>query len=536
MHPQLQRLAAVLLTVLLGLGLVPSTTDAAASAAPKVTKLSVKTGPTAGGTSVVIRGKNFTADAVVTFGSTPATSVRFVSSKKLVATTPASAAGRTDVRVQTASGRSKTGKRSRFTFIAPPAIASLSTTAGPVKGGKRITIKGSGFTKVSKVLFGGVKGKKLKVKSSKKLTVVVPARPNGYAEVKVVGRYGTSAGARYLYGTAPAAPPLVTGGTQQLAVASFNVTVATATTTPTATMRPWAERRSAVAGQLLREGIDVVGVQEASASARQVPTGVAQFQDLTNLMNELGGTYALTNTAEYCDGPAYAKCPNGAGQSDRIIFNTSRLALDRQGSRSLDDRTDRSGSARHVTWAQLTDRVTSRSFFFVSTHLEPLDAKDDDAEGIRRSEALRAGQASLILTEIAEENTARLPVVMVGDLATTKFTDLNDNEATNSAHQAFIDAGYADPLGNTYRLKSRNDSVFAQSLVNAQYSSLNDYLPAPKTLSGYEIGSYMDYILLSSRSITALEWKTVVDLDAAGNFSGVIPSDHNLVKLTVLLP
>lgn len=47
---------------------------------------------------------------------------------------------------------------------------------------------------------------------------------------------------------------------------------------------------------------------------------------------------------------------------------------------------------------------------------------------------------------------------MVGDMATTKFSD------TNAAHQAFINSGYADPLGNTYRLKSVSDpAVFAQS-------------------------------------------------------------------------
>lgn len=72
--------------------------------------------------------------------------------------------------------------------------------------------------------------------------------------------------------------------------------------------------------------------------------------------------------------------------------------------------------------------------------------------------------------------------------------------------------------------------------MNVRYSSLNNFKPAPQSVSGYEIGSYMDYILLSSRAIAALEWKTVVDLDAAGNFTGTVPSDHNLVKLTIALP
>ena len=180
-------LAAVLAT-LLGLGVVAvSDEEAVAASRPKITKLSVTSGPTGGGTSVTVRGRNFTQASTVWFGQTQATAVRYVSTKKLVATAPPSAKGKVVVRVETGAGRSAAlGKRTRFTFVAPPVIASLSARTGPVKGGTKITVKGSGFTKVTKVLFGGAKAKKLKVKSSTKLTAVTPAHGNGYVDVTVV--------------------------------------------------------------------------------------------------------------------------------------------------------------------------------------------------------------------------------------------------------------------------------------------------------------------------------------------------------------
>ena len=460
-------LAAVLAT-LLGLGVVAvSDEEAVAASRPKITKLSVTSGPTGGGTSVTVRGRNFTQASTVWFGQTQATAVRYVSTKKLVATAPPSAKGKVVVRVETGAGRSAAlGKRTRFTFVAPPVIASLSARTGPVKGGTKITVKGSGFTKVTKVLFGGAKAKKLKVKSSTKLTAVTPAHGNGYVDVTVVGRYGASAAARFLYGVAPVS---VVSGSGPLTVGSFNITVATGTAALDDGKPSWAERRSTVAAQILREGIDVIGLQEASASAREVPSGVPQFQDVADLLVEQGGAYALTNTANYCDGPAYSKCPNGAGQSDRIIYNTGRL---RGGSAS------RSGEA--------------------------------DPHRDRRGEHVR------------------LPVNMVGDISFHRFSD------TNAAHQR-SSIGYADPLGTPTASERVGPGVRAE-LVNVRYSSLNNFKPAPQSVSGYEIGSYMDYILLSSRAIAALEWKTVVDLDAAGNFTGTVPSDHNLVKLTIALP
>lgn len=507
-----RRVRAVAVAMLLAVGLLVVPSAPVAQAAPKspvVSKISTTSGRTAGGARVTILGKNFTRSSVVLFGGTPATRVEYKSAKKLVAIAPAHGAGRVDVRVMTSQGTSKKVKKGRYTFVAPPVVSRLSRTQGKNGGGEKITIYGKNFSRISKVTFGGTRGKKVKVHSSTRLTVTAPKHGTALVEVKVVGSYGTSAAtpaARYQFGV----PEY-----RKLRVASFNIRIANGSESPrTALEKPWEQRRVVIANQIRREGIAVVGLQEASAGV--VPRGaVPQYQDLAAA---LGPRYALTSTERYCEKPDGNNCINGGSNSDRIVYDTARLVLQRAGARSLDDRGAGNGSARMVAWAQFLDRNTGRRFFFATTHLEPGTEK----------KALHKAQSTEVLKEIREENTGRLPVVLVGDFASTKFSP------DNTAHAVFTKAGYVDPLGNTRKQKTTAKAT-AEKLSNVRYSSLNDFKPKPQTLKGYKIGSYIDYILLSNRKIRVLEWETVLDLKN-GRFNGVIPSDHNMVKATITLP
>jgi hypothetical protein len=47
-------------------------------------------------------------------------------------------------------------------------------------------------------------------------------------------------------------------------------------------------------------------------------------------------------------------------------------------------------------------------------------------------------------------------------------------------------------------------------------------------------GTYIDYIF--STPMRVLEYETVVDLDASGQFRGGPPSDHNMLRAVVGLP
>ena len=47
-------------------------------------------------------------------------------------------------------------------------------------------------------------------------------------------------------------------------------------------------------------------------------------------------------------------------------------------------------------------------------------------------------------------------------------------------------------------------------------------------------GSYIDYILTSKMRVS--QWETVANIDSAGNFTGIVPSDHNMLVAKVGLP
>jgi hypothetical protein len=94
-----------------------------------VSRISPNSGPTSGGTTVTIAGRNFGAGAMVTFGGVAATNVTVVNSTTITATTPAGSVGAVTVTV-TVSGQS--GKLSSgFTYTIIPTVSSISPNSGP---------------------------------------------------------------------------------------------------------------------------------------------------------------------------------------------------------------------------------------------------------------------------------------------------------------------------------------------------------------------------------------------------------------------
>ena len=86
--------------------------------APTVSSVSPASGPTLGGTSVVITGADFTGATAVTFGGTPATGFAVVSDTSITATTPAHSTGAVNVTVTNPDG-SGTSKRCVHLFCGP---------------------------------------------------------------------------------------------------------------------------------------------------------------------------------------------------------------------------------------------------------------------------------------------------------------------------------------------------------------------------------------------------------------------------------
>jgi hypothetical protein len=83
---------------------------------PVVSSLSQTSGPTAGGTTVTIKGTGFNGATQVSFGTVPASSFSVSSSTRITAVAPAEAAGTVDVVVRTANGTSTTSSDDQFTY------------------------------------------------------------------------------------------------------------------------------------------------------------------------------------------------------------------------------------------------------------------------------------------------------------------------------------------------------------------------------------------------------------------------------------
>ena len=159
---------------------------------PTVTSLATTSGPTAGGTSVIITGTAFTGTTAVKFGATNATGFTVNSATQITATAPAGT-GTVDVTVTTTGGTSATGAGDQFTFVAAPTVTSLATTSGPTAGGTSVVVTGTNFSGATAVKFGSTNATGFTVNSATQITATAPAGSAGTVDVTVTTVGGTSA-------------------------------------------------------------------------------------------------------------------------------------------------------------------------------------------------------------------------------------------------------------------------------------------------------------------------------------------------------
>ena len=160
---------------------------------PTVRSVSPYAGPIGGGQKVTIVGSHFTGATAVRFGTMKATHVAVLSSGKVTARAPAHAAGAVHVRVTSDTGTSPAVTADRYTYLKAPVVDSVSPRSGPKSGGQRVIIVGTHLRTAFRVLFGTVKGQKLKVLSDKKITVRSPHHSTGPVDVRVRTLGGLSA-------------------------------------------------------------------------------------------------------------------------------------------------------------------------------------------------------------------------------------------------------------------------------------------------------------------------------------------------------
>jgi hypothetical protein len=154
--------------------------------APTLTGIVPASGPTAGGTSVVLTGTHLTSGNV-TFGGA-ATICVVNSTTQITCTTPAHAAGATAVTVTTPGGSvTATGG---FTYIAAPTLTSIVPASGPTVGGTSVVLTGTHLTGGS-VTFGGTIAT-CTVNSAAQITCSTPAHAAGTVNVTVTTPNGAA--------------------------------------------------------------------------------------------------------------------------------------------------------------------------------------------------------------------------------------------------------------------------------------------------------------------------------------------------------
>ena len=121
---------------------------------PRVTGISMTSGPASGGTNVVVTGTGFTGATGVSFGDTPAESFTVDGDGSISAVSPTASVGTVDVTVTTPGGTSATVPEDQFTFDGTPSVTGLSPSSGPLGGGTLVTITGTNFVDVAEVDFG----------------------------------------------------------------------------------------------------------------------------------------------------------------------------------------------------------------------------------------------------------------------------------------------------------------------------------------------------------------------------------------------
>jgi hypothetical protein len=172
---------------------------------PSLTSVSPDVGLPSGGYQVTLNGQYFRTGATVLFGTTPATSVVFISNTSLTATVPALAAGVVNVVEKNSDGLSTTLKKG-FTF-SPVYVTGVSPSIGPLGGGNTVTIQGVGFTTGTTVTFATTAATSVNVLSANELTAVAPAHASGTVSVTVSNASGSFV---FLLGYKYSGQPIIT--------------------------------------------------------------------------------------------------------------------------------------------------------------------------------------------------------------------------------------------------------------------------------------------------------------------------------------
>ena len=170
---------------------------------PAITSVSPNKGPVSGGTTVILTGSHFSGASAVSIDGAVA-SFTVDSDTQITVVTAAAIQGTVDVQVVTQYGTGiKTGG---FTYLAPPAIDSISPVSGPMAGGNAVTITGQNLAYATSVIFGTAPASSFTVVSNTQITAAAPANAAGTVNITVMTPGGSDDFGPYTYKL----PPVIT--------------------------------------------------------------------------------------------------------------------------------------------------------------------------------------------------------------------------------------------------------------------------------------------------------------------------------------
>jgi hypothetical protein len=159
--------------------------------APVVNGIEPTTGPTTGGTGVLVRGEHLGAVTQVLVGGQPALNFKARGGELAFVTPPRPREGAADIELRTRDGVSTVRKNGfQYTPVPPPAIRSVTPNRGAVAGGTEVTILGENFFPGAKVLVDGEPIAAVKVRDKATIVFTTPRGEEG-AMVDVAVRSST---------------------------------------------------------------------------------------------------------------------------------------------------------------------------------------------------------------------------------------------------------------------------------------------------------------------------------------------------------
>jgi endonuclease/exonuclease/phosphatase family metal-dependent hydrolase len=313
-------------------------------------------------------------------------------------------------------------------------------------------------------------------------------------------------------------------------VGTFNIVTVSADAS-SGERRPWRERRGVVIGQILGQGLDVVGLQEANQStiygSRLVDDKRNQYLDLRNGLNRAGGAYQVSSVYAYncVKASSSRNCHyrnRGASGDNRILYNTRTMLLIHKGAYKYPHQVS-GKNARYLAWGVFRVKATGQEMLFTTTHLDPY------------SPAVRVQQWHDMIRKVNAIKGSR-PVVVTGDFNTTKYSTY-----ARPLLSAMVSNGYGDALGQ--RFETNPAALRPQTTHRVWINSFNAFRRDVRSYGYWDdrgssrprTGNGVDWIF-ASNNLAVRDFEVVSNVDeSTGQVVGTIPSDHQLLRATIHL-